>query len=66
VLPAPPPQTPPAAPVYSVKLTSSVDPGAQALTVIVMFLFIGTWFYANRIGSSLALGRRSRVKTTQG
>jgi hypothetical protein len=56
VLPAPPPQTPPAPPVYSVKFTSSVDPGVQALTVILMFLFVGAWFYGNRIGSQWALG----------
>jgi hypothetical protein len=55
VLPAPPPQTPPGPPVYSVKFTSSVDQGAQALTAIFMFLLVGTWFYANRIGSQWSL-----------
>lgn len=54
-LATPPPLAPPPAPVYSVKNTSSVSAGPQALTVILVFLFVGTWFYANRIGSAWSL-----------
>lgn len=65
VLPPPPaaPQLPvPESP--QVLLTSSAEPGTQALTVILMFTMVGAWIYGHRIASHWSLGRKSRVPTT--
>ena len=58
VTPAPPP---PAPPVPNVMLTSSVDAGTQSLAIILVFLVIGSWFYANRIVSQWTLGKKAHA-----
>jgi outer membrane biosynthesis protein TonB len=51
-IPTPSPvPTPAPVPVPDVQFTSSVDAGTQALTVILLFVVFGGWFYGNRIAS---------------
>jgi hypothetical protein len=63
--PAPPPiVTPPAAgpvvpPAVHVMLTSRVGTGTVALTIILIFLTVGLWFYGNRLASQLTTRRES-------
>jgi hypothetical protein len=63
MLPAPPaaPPLPVSTPVSRVLLTSSAQPGTQALTIIVMFMACGCWLYGNRIASQTTLRKRERV-----
>jgi hypothetical protein len=61
-IPPPPAQPAPApaplpAPVPGPRFTSSVDPGTQALTVILLFVVFGGWFYGNRIASQWSSGK---------
>ena len=62
-IPSPPaPQAiPSSTPVFNVLLSSSAQGGAQALTVIMVFLLIGGWFYFNRILSPWTFGKESHV-----
>jgi hypothetical protein len=61
--PAPPPiVTPPAAgpvvaPAVHVMLTSRVGTATVALTIILIFLTVGLWFYGNRLASQLTTRR---------
>lgn len=58
VIPEPP--TAPALPAPAspqVLLTSSAEPGTQALTLILMFLTAGGWIYGHRIASHWTVGR---------
>jgi hypothetical protein len=60
----PPPASPPApvsTPVSRVLLTSSAEPGTQALTLIVLFMACGCWIYGNRIGSQMTVGKKERA-----
>jgi hypothetical protein len=60
----PPPAAPPApvsTPVSRVLLTSSAEPGTQALTLIVLFMACGCWIYGNRIGSQITVGKKERA-----
>lgn len=60
--PAAPPLPVPAAP--QVLLTSSAQPGTQALTIIMVFLVAGAWIYAHRIASHWTSGRKPSAQTT--
>lgn len=57
----PPPAAPPVPAVASpqVLLTSSAQPGTQALTVILMFTVVGAWIYGHRIVSHWTAGGRT-------
>ena len=60
----PPPAAPPApvsTPVSRALLTSSAEPGTQALTLIVLFMACGCWIYGNRIGSQITVGKKERA-----
>jgi hypothetical protein len=63
---APPPAAPPVPAVASpqVLLTSSAEPGTQALTVILMFTVVGAWIYGHRIVSHWTLARKTDEPTT--
>jgi hypothetical protein len=52
---APPPAKAPATPpqAATIKLTSAVGTGTAALTLILIVLISGVWFYGNRLGSHL-------------
>lgn len=60
--PAAPPLPVPASP--QVLLTSSAEPGTQALTVILIFTMVVAWIYSHRIASHWTVGRRNHAPTT--
>jgi len=63
MLPASPaaPPVPVSTPVSRVLLTSSAEPGTQALTLIVLFMACGCWIYGNRIGSQITVRKKERA-----
>jgi hypothetical protein len=62
-LPAPPsaPPVPVPTAVSRVLFTSSMEPGTQALTLIVLFMACGCWIYGNRIGSQITVRKKERA-----
>jgi hypothetical protein len=63
LLPAPPsaPPVPVSTPVSRVLFTSSMEPGTQAVTLIVLFMACGCWIYGNRIGSQVTVRKTERA-----
>lgn len=59
--PAAPPLPVPASP--QILLTSSAEPGTQALTLILMFLVAGVWVFGHRIASHSTLVKATDAKT---
>ena len=60
----PPPAAPPApasTPVSLVLFTSSMEPGTQAATLIVLFMACGCWVYGNRIGGQITVRKKERA-----
>jgi phosphate/sulfate permease len=49
------------APVSRVLFTSSMEPGTQAVTLIVLFMACGCWIYGNRIGSQVTVRKTERA-----
>ncbi len=63
---APPPDVRPAPPVVEPKaaaitLSSRVGTGTVALTLILVVLISGVWFYGNRLGSHITVRRNNNV-----
>jgi phosphate/sulfate permease len=48
-------------PVSRVLFTSSMEPGTQAVTLIVLFMACGCWIYGNRIGSQVTVRKTERA-----
>jgi hypothetical protein len=59
VVPAAPPEVVPQA--ATISLTSRVGTGTVALTLIIIVLISGVWFYANRLGSHLTNRRNNHA-----
>ena len=59
VVPAAQPEVVPQA--ATINLTSRVGTGTVALTLILIVLISGVWFYANRLGSHLTNRRNNHV-----
>jgi hypothetical protein len=61
-VPAEVPAAPPAEPqAAAIKLTSAVGTGTVALTLILIVLIAGIWFYGNRLGSHLTVRRNNHA-----
>ena len=63
---APPPEVRPAPPVVeptaaAITLSSRVGTGTVALTLILIVLISGVWFYGNRLGSHITVRRNNHV-----
>ncbi len=73
VAPAPAPvvvPAPPVAPVvsespaYRVLFTSSLAPGTQAATIILLFTVVGVWLYSNQIIAQWNRGGKTRARAS--
>jgi hypothetical protein len=58
-VPAAPPEVVPQA--ATISLTSRIGTGTVALTLIIIVLISGVWFYANRLGSHLTNRRNNHA-----